>query len=68
VRLVGSQLLEQPGEWQLEVRRFFPEATMAKIPQPEEQLELTDGDAAVAASAGDSYAATSTSTDRHESH
>ena len=28
---------------QLERRRFFSEATMAKIPQPEELLELTDG-------------------------
>ena len=45
-RLVGSQLLEQQEEWQLERRRFFSEATMAKIPQPEELLELTDGDPA----------------------
>jgi putative transposase len=44
VRLVGSQLLEQQEEWQLERRRFFSEATMAKIPEPEEPLELTDGD------------------------
>jgi len=44
VRLVGSQLLEQQEEWQLERRRFFSEATMAKIPEPEEALELTDGD------------------------
>jgi len=43
VRLVGSQLLEQQEEWQLERRRFFSEATMAKIPQPEELLGLTDG-------------------------
>ena len=34
VRLVGSQLLEQQEEWQLERRRFFSEATMAKIPEP----------------------------------
>jgi hypothetical protein len=34
-RLVGSQLLEQQVEWQLERRRFFSEATMAKIPEPE---------------------------------
>jgi hypothetical protein len=27
--LVGSQLLEQQEEWQLERRRFFSEATMA---------------------------------------
>jgi putative transposase len=46
VRLVGSQLLEQQEEWQLERRRFFSEATMAKIPQPEELLELTDRDPA----------------------
>ena len=44
VRLVGSQLLEQQEEWQLERRRFFSEATMAKIPEPEEPLELTDTD------------------------
>jgi putative transposase len=43
-RLVGSQLLEQQEEWQLERRRFFSEATMAKIPEPEEPLELMDGD------------------------
>jgi putative transposase len=43
VWLVGSQLLEQQEEWQLERRRFFSEATMAKIPEPEEALELTDG-------------------------
>lgn len=46
MRLVGAQLLEQQEEWQLERRRFFSEATMAKIPEPEEPLELTDGDAA----------------------
>ena len=45
-RLVGSQLLEQQEEWQLERRRFFSEATMAKIPEPEETLELTDGERA----------------------
>ena len=38
------RLLEQQEEWQLERRRFFSEATMAKIPKPEEALELTDGD------------------------
>ena len=43
-RLVGSQLLEQQEEWQLERRRFFSEATMAKIPEPEEALELTEAD------------------------
>ena len=45
VRLVGAQLLEQQEEWQLERRRFFSEATMAKIPEPEEALELSDGEA-----------------------
>jgi putative transposase len=44
VRLVGSQLLERLEEWQLERRRFFSEATMAKIPDTEEALELTDAD------------------------
>ena len=44
--LVGSQLLEQQEEWQLERRRFFSEATMAKIPEPEEDLELADGEGA----------------------
>jgi putative transposase len=34
-------------EWQLERRRFFSEATMAKIPEPEEPLELTDAAASV---------------------
>jgi hypothetical protein len=43
---VGSQLLEQQEEWQLERRRFFSAATMAKIPGPEEPLELPDGDLA----------------------
>jgi len=45
-RLVGSQLLEQQEEWQLERRRFFFEATMAKIPEPEQPLELMGGDQA----------------------
>jgi hypothetical protein len=39
-RLVGRQLLEQ----QLERRRFFSEATMANIQEPEEALDLTDAD------------------------
>jgi putative transposase len=30
-----------------ERRRFFSEATMAKIPEPEEPLELTGGDPSV---------------------
>jgi len=38
-------------EWQLERRRFFSEATMAKIPEPEEALELTDGERAEQSSA-----------------
>jgi putative transposase len=42
-RLVGSQLLEQQEAWQLERRRFFSEATMAKLPEPEEPLELMGG-------------------------
>ena len=41
---MGSQLLEQQEEWQLERRRFFSAATMAKIPDPEEPLELMNGD------------------------
>ena len=45
-RLVGSQLLEQQEERQLERRRFFSEATMAKISKPEESLELVGGDQA----------------------
>ena len=51
IRLVGSQLLEQQEEWQLERRRFFSEATMAKIPEPEETLELMNGDQAEQSSA-----------------
>lgn len=51
VRLVGSQLLEQQEEWQLERRRFFSETTMAKIPEPEDALELIDGDPGKAAAA-----------------
>jgi transposase-like protein len=48
VRLVGSQLLEQQEEWQLERRRFFSEATMAKIPDPEEPLGFSETDPTVA--------------------
>ena len=44
IRLVGSQLLEQQEEWQLERRRFFSEANMAKIPVPKEPLELEEND------------------------
>jgi len=43
VRLVGSQLQEQQEEWQLERCRFFSEATMAKIPEQEATMKLTDG-------------------------
>ena len=43
-RLVGSQLQEHQEEWQLERRRFFSEATMAKIPQPGELMELNAAD------------------------
>jgi hypothetical protein len=45
-RLVGSQLREQQEEWQMERRRFFSEATMAKIPEPAETTELTYGERA----------------------
>jgi len=41
VRLVGSQLLEQQEEWQPERPRFFSEATIAKISDPEEPLEFS---------------------------
>jgi putative transposase len=44
VRLMGSKLLEQQEKWQLEHRRFISEGTMAKIPETEEALELTDAD------------------------
>jgi putative transposase len=46
VRLVGSQLQEQQEEWQLERRRFFSEATMAKIADPEEPLGFSENDPA----------------------
>ena len=46
IRLVGSQLLEQQEEWQLKCRRFFSEATMAKITEPEEPLEFPETDPA----------------------
>jgi putative transposase len=41
---VGVQLLVQQEGWQLERRRFFSEAMMAKIPEPEQALELTNAD------------------------
>jgi len=40
---LGSQLLEQQEESQLERRRFFSEATMARIPEPAEAFVLTNG-------------------------
>ena len=43
-RLVGSKLLEQQEEWQLERRRFFSEATMDMIPETDYALEPTDAD------------------------
>jgi hypothetical protein len=43
---VGSLLLEQQEEWQLERLRLFSEATMAEIPESEKLLELADGDPA----------------------
>ena len=46
MRLVGSQLQEQQEEWQLERRRFFSEATMAKIADPEEPLGFSENDPA----------------------
>ena len=45
-RLVGSQLPGRQEEWQLERRRIFSEATMAKIPEPEEPLKLMGGNQA----------------------
>jgi hypothetical protein len=48
VRLAGSQLLEQQEEWQLERRRFFFEATRAKITEPEERLEFSERVRAIA--------------------
>jgi hypothetical protein len=45
IEMEKRQLCWQRGqeEWQLERRRFFSEATMAKIPEPDEALELADG-------------------------
>ena len=42
VLLVGSQLMEQREEWHLERRPIFSEATIARNPEPDEALELTD--------------------------
>ena len=44
VELVGCQRLERKEAWQLERRRFFLKVTIAKIPEPEEALDLADGD------------------------
>jgi putative transposase len=52
VPLVGSQLQEQQEEWQLERRSFFSEATMAKTPEPEEMLEFSESDPAIAMAPG----------------
>ncbi len=40
---MGIQLLEQQLEWQQERHQFFSEATMAKILEHEEYLELSNG-------------------------
>lgn len=40
VRLAGSQLMEQQEERQLESLLFFSEATMAKIPEPEDYYQF----------------------------
>jgi putative transposase len=65
IRLVGALLLEQQEEWQLERRRFFSEATMAKIPEPEEALELTDADPSAQAGSQHQLKRTSSSHDLH---
>jgi putative transposase len=39
IRLVGALLLEQQEEWQLERRRCFSEATMAKLKNTSDQLQ-----------------------------
>jgi putative transposase len=65
VRLASSQLLEQQQERQLESLRVFSEATMAKIPGPEEALELTDGHPFAQSAAGTSCATTSPPLDLH---
>jgi transposase-like protein len=44
VPLVGSQLQEQQGEWQLERRRFFSEGSITKIPESDQPLKLTGAD------------------------
>lgn len=47
-RLVGNQLLVQQEECHLERRRFFSEVTIAKILEPEEMLEFSESDPAIA--------------------
>jgi hypothetical protein len=42
--VVGSLLLGQQEDWQLECRLFFSVASTANIPEPDELLELTDAD------------------------
>jgi len=49
--ITGMMGVQQQEEWQMERRRFFSEATMTKIPVPEEALELTDGECAEQSSA-----------------
>ena len=49
--ITGLMGVQQQEEWQLECRRFFSEATMAKIPGPEEPLELINGQHAEEAAA-----------------
>ena len=46
MRLVGSQLLEQEEEWQLERRCSSLSSPWAMIPEPEQPLELMSSDQA----------------------
>jgi transposase-like protein len=48
VRLVDCQLQEQQEEWQLELRHFFYEATMAKMPESEAMLRFFVSEPAIA--------------------
>jgi hypothetical protein len=63
--LVSSQLLEQQEEGQLERRRYFSQATMARIPEPEETLELTDADPSAQPDKPDQLKGSSYSHDLH---
>jgi putative transposase len=47
-KIWSTNPLERQEEWQLERRRFFSEATMAKIPEPEAMLEFSESDPAIA--------------------